>query len=120
MASAVSIAVAPGAAPRRVEIAAAELKTLWDRLAGSDAALAYQAIGGLERAPQRAVPFLKERLKPAPAVDPRRVTQLIADLEDRSFAVRQKAFNELAVYAEQAEDALRTALPRQQSLEGAS
>jgi hypothetical protein len=108
----------PGPAPRPADISAADLKTLWEQLAGADAALGYQAIARLERSPDRTIPFLKERLKPAPAADPKRVTQLIADLEAKSFAVRQKAFNELAVYAEQAEGALRKALPEQQSLEG--
>ncbi|HYT90483.1 MAG TPA: WD40 repeat domain-containing protein, partial [Gemmataceae bacterium] len=108
----------PGPGPRPAKVSSEELQALWEQLAGSDAALGYQAIGLLARVPDKTIPFLKERLKPAPAADLKRVGQLILDLEAKSFAVRQKAFSELAGYAEQAEDALRKALPEQRSLEG--
>jgi WD40 repeat protein len=108
---------APAALARPTKISAKELEVLWDRLAAPAAGPAYQAIDRLEAAPAQAVPFLKERLKPAPGADPKRVAQLIANLEDRSFALRQKSFNELATYAEQAEEALRAALPKSRSLE---
>jgi WD40 repeat protein len=108
---------ATGSGGRPAGVSAKELPALWERLAAEDAALGYQAIGRLERIPDSAIPFLKERLKPAPAADPRRVARLVSDLEDRRFAVRQKAFDELARYAEQAEDALRKALAGKPSLE---
>jgi WD40 repeat protein len=107
----------PAPGPQRVDLPAKELQTLWERLAGSDAALGHQAVGRLALAPEAVVPFLKERLKPAPGADPKRVALLIAALEEKNFGVRQKAFNELAGYAEQVEDALRKALPEQRSLE---
>jgi hypothetical protein len=107
----------PGTSPAPAKLSAEALQTLWERLAGGDAALAYQAIGRLERAPDQAVALLKARLKPAVGADQARVAKLIADLEAKSFAARQKAYNELGRYAEQAEYLLRKALPEQRSLE---
>ncbi|MCI0463997.1 MAG: WD40 repeat domain-containing protein [Gemmataceae bacterium] len=107
----------PGPLRQPAEVSAKELQALWDQLASGDSTLGYQAIGRLELARGQTVPLLKERLKPEPAADPKRVAALIADLENRTFAVRQKAFNELAGYAEQVEEALLRALPEQRSLE---
>jgi hypothetical protein len=106
-----------GTGPAPVKLSAEALQALWERLAGGDAALAYQAIGRLEQAPGQAVALVKARLKPAVGADQARVAKLIADLEAKGFAARQKAFNELARYAEQAEYLLRKAQPGQRSLE---
>jgi WD40 repeat protein len=108
----------PGPKPPRARLTAEESPVLWQRLANGDAAVGYQTMARLERAPDQAVALLKKHLKPALGADPVRVARLIADLEAKSFAARQKAFNELSSYGEQAEHALRKALPGQKSLEG--
>ncbi len=105
------------AKPAPVRLSPNELQTLWGHLTQGDAALAYQAIGRLQRSPEQAVALVKQHLKPAPGVDQARVAKLIADLEAKGFATRQKAFTELARYEEQAEYLLRQALTRPRALE---
>src|SRR5262249_51940057 len=75
--------------PQRPNPPPAELAKLWDHLASADAKAAYQALVALAAAPRQAVPFLAEKLKPALAPDPKRVAQLIAELDNKNFAARQ-------------------------------
>jgi WD40 repeat protein len=93
------------------------LQTLWDKLAGEDAAGAYQAILALQSSPAHSLPFLKEKLRPLAAADPQRLAQLIAQLDSRQFAARQDAMRELQQLGERAESELTRALQRQPSLE---
>ncbi len=73
-------------------------------------------VGHLVAAPEKAVAFLGQRLRPAElAAD--RLPQLIAHLDDDEFAVRHKASRELAALGSAAADALRAALPKAPSLE---
>src|SRR5262249_13936130 len=67
--------VRPDAAP-----AAGEPEQLWKELAERDVVRARRAMASFVAAPEKAVPFLKERLKPVPAPDDKRIQQLIADL----------------------------------------
>jgi RNA polymerase sigma factor (sigma-70 family) len=97
----------PAARPTRRELGA-----LWDGLAG-DAAPAYQAIRALAAAPQQAVPFLRERVKPVrplTATDRERLARLLADLDSDRFEVRQRAAAEFEMLGEVAAPALRKAL----------
>jgi WD40 repeat protein len=97
----------PAARPTRRELVA-----LWGDLTG-DAAPAYQAIRKLAAAPQQAVPFLHERLKPVPpltAADRERLARLLADLDSDRFEVRQRAATELETLGEMAAPVLRKAL----------
>jgi RNA polymerase sigma factor (sigma-70 family) len=98
---------------------AKELEALWIALASEDAGKAYEAITALAKAPKEAVPFLQERLlvPPPPPPDPQRLSQLIADLASTTFAVRQKATEELEKVAKAAEAALGKALAQNPSLE---
>jgi RNA polymerase sigma factor (sigma-70 family) len=86
-----------------------ELETLWADLAG-DAATAYRAVVALTAAPAQSVPFLRERLAPAPVLDPGRVPKLIADLGSNEFEVRRKAADELDAFGDRAREPLRKAL----------
>jgi hypothetical protein len=74
---------------------AADLEKRWQALADSDAAKAFDAIGDLVAAPKDAVPWIKERVKPAAALDMKRVEEMIAQLDDRQFKVRAQATGEL-------------------------
>jgi WD40 repeat protein len=98
--------LAGGAAPGAAKLTATDLTALWADLA-ADAAKAEPALWALVRAPAQSVPFLRERLRPAP---PQKVAALVADLDHKTLAVRQKASVALDEMGEAAEAALRNAL----------
>ncbi|MCI0455873.1 MAG: sigma-70 family RNA polymerase sigma factor [Gemmataceae bacterium] len=95
----------------------AELEALWADLAGADGIKAHRAVWALATAPERSVPFLKERLPPATAADARQVARLLADLDSTSFSARARANRELEQLADLAGPALRQALAEPGSLE---
>jgi RNA polymerase sigma factor (sigma-70 family) len=105
--------------PRQVKLKPGELEKLWDELASADAKAAYQAIAALAAAPGQTAAFLGEKVKPAAAPDPKRVAQLITDLDSKQFDVRQKATAELEKLAELVVPALRAALEKRPTLEAA-
>jgi WD40 repeat protein len=105
------------AGQRRPHLAPDQLAVLWKQLAEEDAAQAYLAVRALQAAPESVVPYLRERLKPVPTVDTRRIAQLIADLDSDSFDVRKQATAELEKVGELAETALEQVLAGQPSLE---
>ncbi len=92
------------------DVTAEQLPALWDDLAGDDAVKAYRAAWALAGAPDRAVPFLREKLRPAVPADPARLAKLLTDLDSEQFAVREKASRELEELGELAEEAVRKAL----------
>src|SRR5262249_46547206 len=49
----------------------------------------------LVEAPQEALPFLRARLRPAAAVDPRQIERWVAELDSDQFAARQAAVKRL-------------------------
>jgi WD40 repeat protein len=89
----------------------------WDDLASADASKAYAAIWTLVRTRNDALPRLREKLQPVPAPDPKAVEQLIKDLDNPTFAVRDKATRELERLAEVAGPALHKANVKGLSLE---
>jgi hypothetical protein len=93
------------------------LASLWDDLADADAARAYSAIHKLTDAPKRAVWLLRLNLQSASAADPQQVAQLINDLDDSEFAVREKATTELEQLHERIAPALDKALAANPPLE---
>jgi WD40 repeat protein len=102
---------------RPAELAAGDVATLWDDLAGEDAAKARQGILKLAGDPGRVAPFLGERLKAAPAIDPKKIDGWIADLDDDEFAVREEASKNLLKAGEQAVPALQKVLASSPPLE---
>jgi WD40 repeat protein len=102
--------VPPAEAGDSATLAPPELRELWEKLVSEDGAQSHAAIVGLIRAPHSSVPFLKDRLQPVTAPSAERLEQLIADLDNDRFAVREKASGELAQLAELAETALRGVL----------
>ena len=98
-------------------LAADQLTTLWDALAGEDAAKAYQAGLELRLAPRSTVPFLKERLRPAVPADPKQIAKLIRDLDNDDFNVRQEATEALEKLDDQARPALEEVLASPPSAE---
>src|SRR5262249_29337911 len=83
---------APADAPPPKSLSKEELEAAWTDLASTDAVKAYQAIWALRAVPGQASPLLKERMRPVfPVADPEQLTRWIADLDNESFAVRDKA-----------------------------
>ena len=105
-------------APRGKKIVQAiadnRVEQLWEELARPDAAAAYKTMWLLTDAPDQAVDLFKRRCRPAPAVP---IKRWIAQLDDKVFAVREKATAELASHGEQAEMALRQVRLKSPSLE---
>jgi hypothetical protein len=102
------------------DLTAKESQTSWDDLIGADAVRAYRAVWILASAPRQAVPFLRQRLRPAGVVDAmlqKRIDQRVADLDSAQFAVRAKAAADLEELGESAEPALRKVLDGQVTLE---
>jgi RNA polymerase sigma factor (sigma-70 family) len=99
------------------ELATQELNALWKDLKGDDAPRAYRAVWTLGANPQQAVPFLRQRLRPVPLQDTRRIATLIADLDSATFSEREKATQELEKLGELARSALTQALKNQPSPE---
>jgi hypothetical protein len=99
------------------ELSPKELPALWDDLGSADASKAYKAMCTLARSPRHAVPFLRERVRPAPVPEPKRLARLLAELDSQEFAAREKATRELRELGEVVEPALRHSLDKQPSLE---
>jgi WD40 repeat protein len=74
-----------------------EMAKLWHDLHG-DAGEAYAAIWRFAGVPEQAVSFLEEQLQFVSARDPKRVANLIADLDSNKFATRASATAELPKY----------------------
>jgi WD40 repeat protein len=85
------------------------LRRYWEELAGDDATVAYQAILTLTSTPEETVALIKERLKPAAAVDAKRLERLLADLAGKDVKIRDQAEQELEKLADLAAPALRKA-----------
>jgi WD40 repeat protein len=110
--------VAPAlAAARPAPLDEQAVPRLWEDLADADALRAYQAIWRLAADPPKSLPLLRERLRPAAALDPVRLKQLFADLSSDRFSVRNQAYAELLKLGDLAAPALREALGKKLSLE---
>jgi len=109
--------ISTDAQPAAMDLEEKQVAAHWAELAGEDAGKAFLAIRALAAAPRNAVPFLKDRLKPVAAPDPKELAQWLAELDDPEFATRQKAAADLERMGELAEPALRKALDDKPSLE---
>lgn len=87
-----------------------DLDTLWVDLLEADAAKAWRAMMILARTAEPPYRFLQQHVQPEPGVDPKRLAQLLTDLESNQFAVRQQAEAALEKLGEQAEPELRKLL----------
>jgi WD40 repeat protein len=98
-------------------LSAEELQALWDDLAHADAGRAFRAIGTLTASPAQGVPLLQELLRPIVRPNPDQVARLVSDLDSATFAVREKAADELEKMEELAAPHLRKALASEPSAE---
>jgi WD40 repeat protein len=110
-------ALPAGQVPAAARLTAKELEALCDDLKSADGAKAYQAVTRLAASGKESTLFLKERLKGEPAPDRQRIARLIADLDDDSFDVREKAGAALERLGTEAEAALTRALEETGSAE---
>jgi WD40 repeat protein len=94
-----------------------ELTSLWNDLAGKDAAKAYQALWRLADAPDETIRLLRQQVKPTVVEDPQRIRRLIADLDNDAFGVREAAQMALAKLGAVAETILHEALDQDPSAE---
>jgi hypothetical protein len=94
-----------------------EWQQVWADLGTKDPVQADRAMTRLVDRPEQAVPFLRQRLRPAPAADPRRLADWLAALDSEEFAVREEATQELEKLAEVIEDPLKKALRQTRSAE---
>ncbi|HTU91212.1 MAG TPA: WD40 repeat domain-containing protein, partial [Gemmataceae bacterium] len=94
-----------------------ELKKHWTTLADEDAAASYRAMQALAADPERSIAYLRQRLHPVAAVEEKRLTRLIADLDSDRFDVREKATAELGELGEAALHAMRKTLDGRPALE---
>jgi RNA polymerase sigma factor (sigma-70 family) len=97
-------------APAKEALTPAQLDRLWAELAAADASRACEALCRLAASPRQAVPRLRKLLLTgtSKAGD---VARWIRELDDRRFAVREKAMAELRKLGRQVEPDLRRALP---------
>jgi hypothetical protein len=90
-----------------------ELEAMWNDLNRADkegTETAWKHICRMIQDPNRAVPFLKARLQPAPPPDVKRLDGWIADLNSDDFTVRNKANAELEKLGPLAGPALKQTL----------
>jgi WD40 repeat protein len=105
------------AGPKKTKLSAHELAEAWGRLAELNGARADSAVWSFAESPEQSLPFLQERLHPVPNVEPARVASLIADLDSKDFARRDRASAELESFEEAVAPAIKAALPGQPSKE---
>jgi len=94
-----------------------QLQSHWEDLRQKDASKAYRVIWELKIDPERSIPFLRKHFPPVPAADARMIKHLIGELVDKQFAVRDKAFRQIAEFGDLAADELRHASANSPSLE---
>ncbi len=105
-------------AKRSNPMAPADLPPLWRDLAAADARAAYRAVVLLAADPDRAIPFLTERLLAAdPPLDEAQVRRHLRALGDEDFEVRERASAELVKTLPASEKLLRAALKNEQDVE---
>jgi hypothetical protein len=97
------------------QTAKATNETLWQDLASEDAVAAYEAVCAL--AGRKDVAFLASRVRPVEATSADKISQLVADLDNREFAVRERARRALEEVEELAQPQLRKAMAESASLE---
>jgi Tol biopolymer transport system component len=96
--------------PAGTQMSAEQLQSLWETLGGADDPwINHAVLANLAAFPTQSVPFLRERLKPAPMADSKRITELITALSSEDYNTRKKAIVELRKLGDRALPALRKA-----------
>jgi hypothetical protein len=95
---------------RAGSLAAEALAKAWANLTSPDAAVAFKAIRALVADPDAAVRLIRDKQKPAEAIDPAAVKRWLADLDAPAFAAREAAEKALAKVSAEIAPALDEAL----------
>jgi RNA polymerase sigma factor (sigma-70 family) len=98
-------------------LAAKALDSLWNDLAGADAAKAWQAVWRLADAPADTLAWLRDKLRPIEPAPAELTRRLLADLDADSFEKRREAARRLKELGPLAGPALRQALVARPSAE---
>ncbi|HEY7424297.1 MAG TPA: WD40 repeat domain-containing protein [Gemmataceae bacterium] len=93
----------------------ADLANLWTDLGAADGATGYAAVWALLQSGKQGLAFLQARLRSVP--DDQTIAQLIAQLDDDAFAVRQKASAALARMGRGVQTPLKETLAKKPSVE---
>ena len=88
-------------------LSARERDACWADLSGEDARKAFRAIHILAASPAQALPLLRDRVKPVPSVEPKRISKLLEALDSAEFGKRKAAAAELEKVADGAASLLR-------------
>jgi WD40 repeat protein len=96
-----------------------DLEKLWAGLASDNAATAYEKMRILISLPEETVPFLAKRLSPVERVSDTEIQNLLDELDDEEFAVRDRARKRLHEIADIGKPALTKALKGKPSVEAA-
>jgi WD40 repeat protein len=103
--------------PSKVKLAAAELETAWTDLGSDDAGKAFLAGWALTFSPEQAVDVIRKHVPKPAAVNERRIPDLIVQLDDDDFDVREKATKELLNLGPVVEAPLRETIAKAPSAE---
>jgi sugar lactone lactonase YvrE len=98
-------------------VSASDLEAKWRDLASANAAQAHPAIWTFAASAMQSVVFLQDHVRPASSIDRKRVEELIAELANDRFSVRQHAKQELEKIPDQIEAILRQKLREKLPLE---
>jgi hypothetical protein len=91
-------------------LAQSERDERWQSLLDADAAKAFAAICDLSASSKETLALLKERVKPAPALDMKRIDELVTTLASDQFKAREQAKAELIKMDERIVPAIDRAL----------
>lgn len=94
-------------------------EALWTDLVNKDGLKVDRAVKALAAAPTQAVPFLKTRVRPVPAVAAKHLEKLLNDLNHSEYATRQKAEAALESLGDLAAAAIKDRRSRSPSVETA-
>jgi hypothetical protein len=111
---------APCQTSKDAPLTAKQLEVVWSDLIKIDdegTKKALSDVAALARQAKVAVPFLKDRLKPVPVADGKKIDQLIADLDGSNFQTREKAGKDLEALGVLAAPAMARKLQQNPSLE---
>lgn len=109
--------IAPNGRLQPQQLTKDQLVTFWQQLSQPDGIKAHKAIWSMIANGNRTVTFLDRQLKKVEPVSEEQIAQWIRNLNDRKFAVREKAVKQLEMMAGRAEKPLREALSQRPALE---
>jgi WD40 repeat protein len=87
-------------------LASRELDDVWSDLVGPDPVRGWRAVWRISEDPKAAIELVRQRLKPATAIDEAKVRQWIADLDSPNYRTREQATRQLEAVADRTSQSL--------------